>query len=375
MKRVREFLEEPARGTGAGTPKATFRASALLKNCAAATGLLACLALLAPGALAQEYYVYVAAESEDTVALVRFDGTSADVVQTVSVGSLPHEIEGPHGLTVSPDGAFWFVSVAHGQPFGSVVKYATGGSEPLGAVELDLFPATMEMSPATGLLYVANFNLHGNMEASSISVVDPVAMTEVARTQTGVMPHGSRVSPDGRKHYSVAMMSGGLFEMDAVTFSIARRLQTGAGTKPTWVQPHPEHPFVYLAHNGADEIVEIDLAQWAVARRFAAVGAPYNVAITPDGNLLIATLKAADATGIFDLEAGEEVSRIENSRRIPHGVVVSPDGRYAFVSVEGVGDEPGSVDIIDLHARRLVAVAETGRQAGGIAFWKMEPDD
>lgn len=366
-------MEESARGTGAGTPAAAFRASVLLKRCAA--GLLACLALQAPDALAQVYHVYVAAESEDTVALVRFDGASADVVQTVRVGSLPHEIEGPHGLTVSPDGAFWFVSIAHGQPFGSVVKYATGGSEPLGAVELDLFPATMEISPATGLLYVANFNLHGNMEASSISVVDPVAMTEIARTQTGVMPHGSRVSPDGRKHYSVAMMSGELFEMDAVTFSIARRLRTDKGTKPTWVQPHPEDPFVYLAHNGADEIAEIDLAQWAVVRRFAAVGAPYNVAITPDGSLLIATLKAADATAILDLEAGEEVSRIANSRRIPHGVVVSPDGRYAFVSVEGVGDEPGSVDIIDLHVRRLVAVAETGRQAGGIAFWKMEPDD
>ena len=30
------------------------------------------------------------------------------------------------------------------------------------------------------------------------------------------MPHGSRISKDGKYHYSVAMMSGELFEIDAI---------------------------------------------------------------------------------------------------------------------------------------------------------------
>ena len=37
------------------------------------------------------------------------------------------------------------------------------------------------------------------------------------------------------------------------------------------------------------------------------------------------------------------------SRRITHGVTVSPDNRFAFVTVEGVADDPGTVDVIDLR--------------------------
>ena len=33
-----------------------------------------------------------------------------------------------------------------------------------------------------------------------------------------------------------------------------------------------------------------------------------------------------------------------------HGVAISPDGRYAFVTAEGIGTEPGSLDIIDPRA-------------------------
>ena len=36
------------------------------------------------------------------------------------------------------------------------------------------------------------------------------------------------------------------------------------------------------------------------------------------------------------------------------GVVVSPDDRYAFVSVEGGGTEPGTVEMIDLAALKKV---------------------
>jgi DNA-binding beta-propeller fold protein YncE len=57
---------------------------------------------------------------------------------------------------------------------------------------------------------------------------------------------------------------------------------------------------------------------------------------------------------------------------VAHGVVVSPDSRYAFVSVEGVGAEPGKVDVYDLRALARVASVAVGQQASGIAFWKSE---
>jgi hypothetical protein len=43
------------------------------------------------------------------------------------------------------------------------------------------------------------------------------------------------------------------------------------------------------------------------------------------------------------------------------------------VSSEGVGAAPGKVDVYDLRALTKVGTVDVGQQAGGIAFWKMEP--
>ena len=117
--------------------------------------------------------------------------------------------------TVEPEGEHWYLTMAHGKPNGLLYKYATGSDELVGETELGLFPATMQISTTTGLLYCVNCDLHGDMSPSSVSIVDPDGMVEVARTTTGPMPHGSRVSPDGLHHYSCSMLAGRLYEIDA----------------------------------------------------------------------------------------------------------------------------------------------------------------
>lgn len=332
---------------------------------------------MASTAVAQSYYAYVASESADEVALVRFDGETTSVEETIRVGSIPVETEGAHGMTVAPDGEHWFVSIAHGKPYGRVVKYETETNKKVGAATVGMFPATMEISDVTGLLYVVNFNLHGTMEKSTVSVVDPATMTEVDKIETGIMPHGSRFAPDGRMHYSVGMMDGTLYEIDAVTREVTRTLNTGERTpKPTWVQPHPKKPLAYVANNGADEVLEVDLDDWTVTRRFdTGVGTkPYNLDVSPDGQTLVVSYKGTGETGIWNLESGEQVARRSNSRTVTHGVVVTPDSKYAFVTAEGVGGEPGAVDVFDLESYERVASAEVGPQAEGIEFWTMKDE-
>ena len=121
----------------------------------------------------QNYYIYVAAESDDTVSVLKFDGENIEETDRVTVGIMPTENEGPHGITIDPSGKYWYLTLAHGSPNGSLVKYSTENNEPLSKVELGLFPATMQISPKTGLLYAVNFNLHGLMRTSTVSVVDP----------------------------------------------------------------------------------------------------------------------------------------------------------------------------------------------------------
>jgi hypothetical protein len=53
--------------------------------------------------------------------------------------------------------------------------------------------------------------------------------------------------------------------------------------------------------------------------------------------------------------------------------VVTPDNRYAFISVEGIGSDPGTVEVIDLSSLTTVATLDVPQQAAGIDFWKTEP--
>jgi len=385
--------------------------------------LIVVITLLISASLsAQNYYVYVTAESDDQVALVKFDGEKAETVKNIDVGVWPAEIEGPHGITVGPNGEYWYLSLAHGNPYGTLYKFKTGSDEVVGTVQLGLFPASMQVSPATGLLYCVNFNLHGDMVPSSVSVVDVESMTELDQITTGAMPHGSRLSADGLKHYSVAMMSGELFEIDALRLNVSKSFDLDKASaslmehsqmdhskmdhgnmnheemdhskmdhsnmsgmdnmqgmkhsafKPTWVSPHPSKNLVYVAGNGAAEVLEIDTKEWKATRKFKTGKGPYNIDLSPDGKFMVVSYKSDAQTGIWNLETGEEVARLENSQKVTHGVAISSDGKFAFVSVEGTHDDPGMVDIIDLQTLKVVDTAYLGKQAGGIAFWKISED-
>ena len=235
------------------------------------------------------------------------------------------EIEGPHGLTVDPSGEYWYLSLAHGNPYGSVVKYSTATNRPIDKTTLGMFPASMQISSLTGLLYCVNFNLHGEMKPSSVSVVDPETMTEIKQIQTGVMPHGSRISPNGRFQYSVAMMSGELFEVDALTLEVNRTLSLDKGrkmnhkgmhhspVKPTWVTPHPTEPKVYVAGNGSNEIIEINTDLWEITDRIDTGKGPYNIDISSDGKFLVATLKGDAKTLVWEIDKKNTVVVSNNS--------------------------------------------------------------
>ena len=142
---------------------------------------------------------------------------------------------------------------------------------------------------------------------------------------------------------------------------------------PTWAQPSRDGTRVWVACNKSSEIVEIDVATWRLVRRLPAGPGVYNLGVTHDGSKLIATNKRDASVSVFNTASGKELARIPTTRKVVHGVAVSDDDRYAFISVEGIGSEPGTVDIVDLMTLTKVASVDVGQQAGGIDFVRSEP--
>ena len=70
----------------------------------------------------QDYLVYVLSESADKISVVRFGPQGARVDHELPTGDMPTDIDGPHGIAISPDKNFYYVSLAHGRPFGTTVR-------------------------------------------------------------------------------------------------------------------------------------------------------------------------------------------------------------------------------------------------------------
>ena len=141
---------------------------------------------------------------------------------------------------------------------------------------------------------------------------------------------------------------------------------------PTWAEPSVDGSSIYVACNASSEIVEVDTASWQLVRRIPARAGVYNLEVTHDGSRLIATNKRDQSLSIYDLKSGKELARLPTKRKVLHGVVVSPDDRYAFVTVEGVGSEPGTVEVIDLSTLKIIASLDVPPGAAGIDFFKTD---
>ena len=347
---------------------------------------------------ANTYRVFVASEAVDEVAEIEFGPAGARIARKMSVGIMLTDPDGPHGLALSPDGEHLYISTAHGTPYGFLWKYSAKTLGYIEKVQLGNFPASAQVSSDNALVVVVNFNLHGEMVPSDLSIVRAADMVEIARIKTCTMPHGSRMA--GNKHYSTCMMDEQLVETDVSELRVTRHFmltkssergmngapasRSGAGghdmsghgtaapvadsTKcsPTWAQPSPDGRTVWVACNAASDIVEIDAGTWTMRRRIPAGNGVYNLAVTNDGNRLIATNKRGQSVSVFDAGSGRELARLPTQRKVVHGIAISPDDKYAFISVEGIGSEPGTVEIIDLVALKTVARVDVGQMAGGI---------
>jgi len=363
---------------------------------------------------ASPYTIYVSSESGNLVSHIEVSSAGWRVVREIPVGT-SMDVGGPHNVAVSPDGRYWYVSLAHGTPLGAVAKFTTGSDSLVARAPVGMFPTTVGLSPDGDWAFIPNSDFFGDRgHMNTVSVLYTPDMSAVAEIPVCDMPHGSRVSRHGATVYLACMMSDELVTLDASTFAITGRAQVGSGhpmsmaemdrsdsagnvttnggmapgaakgsgaassTMPgqnpdcltTYVSVAPSDSVVYLACNHGDEMQVRDARTLGLIRRVPTGKGAYNVEPSSDGRFVVVTNKKAQSVSIFDAHTFAEVARVATSKKVPHGITFSPDRRYVFISCESVGTDPGAVDAIDLTTLQRVASLSLPLQPTGIAVWR-----
>ena len=187
------------------------------------------------------------------------------------------------------------------------------------ALLLHLLPAQLLGAGDHGTLVVLN-----KAEATA-SLIDLASGAVAATLPTGEGPHEGVVSPDGR----LAVV-------------------TNYGTRE-----NPGSSLTVLDIPGAEVVRTIDLGEY---RR------PHGIAWLSDGPRVVVTAEENQALLTVDVVEGTIVGAVETGQDVSHMVVVSPDGKRAFVA----NIRSGSMTAIDLEAGTHLANVETGDGAEGI---------
>ncbi|OLC87571.1 MAG: hypothetical protein AUI86_06395 [Gemmatimonadetes bacterium 13_1_40CM_3_66_12] len=341
------------------------------------------------------YRILVASESGDIVTELTWDGTALAVAKVVPVGIMPADIDGPHNVAVAPDGSAWYVTIAHGTPYGSLWKMSAGTDSLLGRAPVEMFPTTIALTPDGALAFVANSDFHGDHpRVNVVTIVQTASMTPLTNLPACDMPHGVKVNHAGTFVYVSCMNSDEILEIDRQSLRITRRHKTaeqpgghaamsgaagppihGTGPAPaahdcmpTFVSVSPDDRRLYVACNHGNTLQVIDAASLELVREVPVGTGAYNVEPSADGRWIIVTNKKAQSVSLVDPQSLTEVAKVPTTKSLPHGIAYSPDGRWAFISQESVGIDPGAVDVIDLTTHARVATIPVPRQPTGITI-------
>src|ERR1700752_6994 len=310
--------------------------------------LFVILGLLTAGALPHpDYRILVASESGDIVTELSWNGTALAVAKVIPVGLMPADIDGPHNVATSPDGSVWYVTIAHGTPYGSLWKMSAGSDSLLGRAPVEMFPTTIALTPDGALAFVANSDFHGDHpRVNVVTIVQTASMTPITNLPACDMPHGVKVNHAGSAVYVSCMNSDEILEIDRQSLRITRRHKTGDGTglahapspaagpplqhgtatpaghdcSPTFVSVSPDDRRLYVACNHGNTLQVLDAATLELVKEIPVGAGAYNVEPSADGRWIIVTNKKAQSVSLVDARTLTEVAKIPTSKPLPHGV-------------------------------------------------------
>lgn len=231
-------------------------------------------------------------------------------------------------------------------------------------VSLGDFPFDVAASSDGRFAYVSGIG------ESVLYIVDLTTMTKVASIAVGLGPNGIEVSPDDAKVY--VAVAGGVAVIDTTTRKLERTIELS--DTPYDIALSPDGNILFTTMWFTATVERLDLTT-STTTRVTVPGNPGLVAISPDGNRMFVTHE--NNNQLTRIDTATMTATSINVGNKPRGIDISPDGRNVFF-VDQVSKTLSIVDAATLSRRTIavgdgaydVTVDSTGTRAYVNNYWQ-----
>jgi YVTN family beta-propeller protein len=285
--------------------------------------------------------------------------TIIDVASNRVLATLPTG-QGPHELVLSADGRTAVVTdYGAREPGSSLTVIDVPARRVVRTIPLGEYrrPHGIVFLPGDSLVAVTS-------EASRNVVIVRVATGAIVK----VVPtehagsHMIGVVANGTRGWTGDIGSNTVSELDLVAGTRLRSIDVPA--QPEAINVTPDGHEVWVGSNATGKVSVITTASGAVTTAAEGFGWPYRVLFTRDGQQVLMPDLKNEVLRFIDRASHRELGRIAFPGGGPQGIVLTPDGKYALLSLS----TQARVAIIDVATRTVMGYLAAGETPDGVAY-------
>jgi YVTN family beta-propeller protein len=280
---------------------------------------------------------YIGLFKDNAVAVL--DTGTNKVIKTIPVPT------GPHGMVVTSDGRWVYVS-SDGDSKVSIIDTSTDAV--VSSIEVGKSPHGLAITPDGKLVLAAVFG------TSQVAFIDTASRQVVGQVSVP-SPHNIAISPDGQTAYVAAQKQGstGLAELNISTKS--QRNFVSLDKVPRALNYSPDGKLLYFTLAGVDAVQVLDPATNQVTAQIDVGASPHHPLFVPDGSMALVVSQGPGELYFLDpkTSAAFMVAKVGT---MPHWIAVDPHGTTAWVTNEASND----VSVVDLAHFNVIATIPVG---------------
>ena len=208
-----------------------------------------------------------------------------------------------------------------------------------------------------------------------VVVIDPRTDAIVQRINVGSDLHLSHVSlsPDSLYAVAASQEKGVIYVINATSFQIEKEIMTKDGAGPHGLRISPDGAAAYIAMLGGKSLGILDMKSF-VLRDVPLSGAAVQTGVTPNGKYALASIYDTKSLAIYDI-ASAKLSYIDLPKEAkgPVQIYPTPDSRYVYVADQGYYFNQPSSDLIykiDLQEMKVAETIKGGTAPHGVVVSK-----